>query len=140
VSTDPLDRALSELGAFGRTPELQHLREASHSLAAVDLLQPQPAQQRLARRGRTLALWLDLLAQLDGFSAALAQPAPGDPRSQVERNRLAWQADALDQQATQQVQQFVQQYYTPAPVDQAELTAALQQAALGESRLRQLLP
>jgi hypothetical protein len=136
-----LIQAQQALSAFDRQADLQHLRQAMQSLAAVDLLAPAGPDERLALRAQALNGWLALVLRLDRLQAGLDSPPEGDTRSPAERNRLGWQCDALDQQLNQHVSLFVAQYYTPAPVDRAELSAAMDACALPASRrLQWLLP
>jgi hypothetical protein len=136
-----LIQAQQALSAFDRQADLQHLRRAMQALASVDLLAPAGPAERLALRAQALNGWLALVLRLDRLQAELESPPAGDARSAAERNRLGWQCDSLDQELTQQVTLFVGQYYTPAPVDRAELSAAMDACALPAARrLQWLLP
>ncbi len=133
--------AQQALSAFDRQADLQHLRRAMQALSNVDLLAPAGPDERLALRAQVLNGWLALVLRLDRLQAELESPGAGDSRSAAERNRLSWQCDALDQDLNQQVTLFVGQYYTPAPVDRDELSAAMDACALPASRrLQWLLP
>jgi hypothetical protein len=109
-------------------------------LARVDLLAPAQPDERLALRAQALHGWLALVVRLDRLQTQLEQPAADDLRSPAERNRLAWQCDAFDQDLSRQVQQFVAQYYTPAPVDRRELDAAMDASGLSLRRRGQWQP
>ncbi|EHR70505.1 hypothetical protein BurJ1DRAFT_1638 [Burkholderiales bacterium JOSHI_001] len=135
-----LVQAQQALSAFDRQADLLHLRRAMQALSAVDLLTPAGPDERLALRAQALNGWLALVSRLDGLQAELDNPPAGDRRSVAERNRLGWQCDALDQDLSQQVTQFLGQYFTPAPVDRDELSAAMDACALPASRRLQWLP
>lgn len=114
------------------------LRRAAACLDGIDMLAPATSAQRLWLRAQVLAGWFELLAQLDDGQARLAEPAPAHAATAAERNRLAWQLDALDTQVLGQMQSFVLQYYLPAPVDLQELQAAAELHGLSPQRCAQL--
>lgn len=135
--TQALAQAQQALTAFDREPDLPWLRNAAQALMRVDLLSPAQPGERLALRAQVLAGWLALVVRLDTLQAALDQPDAGDSRSIVQRNRLAWQCDAFDQELSARVEQFIAQYYTPAPVDRAELDSAMESSGLAPHRRSQ---
>lgn len=137
--TRSLLQANQAVQAFDSEAQPRHLRAAVTVLASIDLLAPQDPSDRLVRRGKVLALWLAIIVRLDRFRLDLARPPPGDARSEVVRNRLAWQCDALDQEVSEFVRQFVHQYYTSAPVDRNELSSALDLSGLMIARRAYLL-
>lgn len=129
-----LVRAALALAEHERQPTLARLRACCDALASVDLLGPEEPDARLALRGRVLTAWLTLAARVDTALAQLeGQPNPL-AATPAERNRLTWQFDALDREVAHHLQRLVLQFYTPAPVDRAELQAIAGRSALPQAR------
>ena len=126
-------QAQAELSAFDHDSDPHHLRVTATRLATVNLLLPADPGDRLELRRQTLALWLALMTRLDKYIAGLRLPVAGDKRSDRERNRLFWQCELVDREATALAQQFIQRYYTGSPVDIEELQVVLSASDLSNS-------
>ena len=135
--TTSITQAQQDLLAFDRETEPRYLRLAATRLAMVNLLAPADPGERLELRRQTLVLWLALMSRLDQYTIGLRSPVAGDGRTDVERNRLSWQCELVNREASWQAQQFIQRYYTHSPVDIEELRAAT--AASDVSVLRRSL-
>lgn len=127
-------QAQAELSAFDHKADPRYLRVTAARLVMVNLLSPADPGDRLELRRQTLALWLGLISRLDKYISELHLPVVGDERTDIERNRLFWQCELVDREASAQAQQFIQRYYTRSPVDVEELRGALVAFDLSNSR------
>ena len=125
LMTSLIVQARTELSAFDHKADLRYLRIAAARLIMVNLLAPADPGERLELRRQTLVLWLALMSRLDEYIMGLRLRVAGDERTDSERNRLSWQCELIDREASGQAAQFIQRYYTRSPVDVEELRVAM---------------